>query len=464
MPTHKVIRNPNLFRRIKKDVARHNERLREAIRKNIHNIIVNENIISSDRDKLLKVPIRRLKSWSFDYDMERSEITGHGDGRGTLIKQGDRPKVQCPSCGDIFPVNIRSAYEQAMEDGREYEFLMEVENHLANCAKGPNRDEYAEGKTGKRRTIPGTILGKQQKGGGGQGNGPQGGEDPGEEFYETDVPIHEVEKILFEELKLPFLEEKGHRKVKSERYKFDDIRKAGPRSHLAKRQTIKESIKRRAKTGEKGTGPIFNDDLRFRSWEVDEEEESCAVVIAMIDSSASMDENKKFLARSFYLWMVRFLQYQYDNVDIVFINHHTEAKECTEEEFFKRGESGGTKFSSAYKLALQVLRERYPTSNWNSYIFHFSDGENWSSDNAELFPVMEALLEHPCNLLGYGEIDEYAKDSQSNPGWWTPYSSKKDMDAKFGNHERFVTCTITGVEDIAPALQKFFAKDKDTSL
>ena len=457
MPSHKVIRNPNLFRRITKDVARHNERLKEAIRKNIHNIIVNENIISSNKDKLLKVPIRRLKNWNFSYNMKRSEITGHGDGKGTLVKQGDRPKVQCPSCGDIFPVDIRSAYEEATIKGKEYEFLMEVEDHMRLCAK-KNKDEYAEGKTGKRRTIPGTILGKEEKGGGG-GTGQQGGDDPGEEYYETDVPIHEIEKILFEELGLPFLEDKGHRKVKSEKYKFDDIRKAGPRSHLAKRQTIKESIKRRAKTGEKGLGPIYNDDLRFRSWEIDEEEESNAVVIAMIDSSASMDENKKFLARSFYLWMVRFLQYQYDNVDIVFINHNTEAKECNEEEFFKRGESGGTKFSSAYKLALNILRERYSASDWNSYIFHFSDGENWSVDNPDLFPVIEALLEYPCNLLGYGEISD--GDEKDYPAWWTQDSSKKELDAKFGGHERFVTCSITRTEDIAPALKKFFIKDKD---
>jgi len=457
MPVHRVIRNPNLFHRIKKDVARHNERLREAIRKNIHHIIVNENIISGDKDKLLKVPIRRLKSWSFNYNRKRSEITGHGDGKGTLVKQAERPKVQCPSCGNIFPVDIRTAYEQAVADGKEYDFLIEIDNHLANCLSD-NKDEYAEGKTGKRRTIPGTIIGKEQKSGG-QGSGSQGGEDPGEEYYETDVPIHEVEKILFEELGLPFLEDKGHRKVKSEKYKFDDIRKTGPRSHLAKRQTIKESIKRRAKTGEKGAGPIFNDDLRFRSWEVQEEEESCAVVIAMIDSSGSMDENKKFLARSFYLWMIRFLQYQYDNVDIVFINHHTEAKECNEEEFFKRGEAGGTKFSSAYKLALNILRERYPSSDWNSYIFHFSDGENWSSDNVDLFPVIEALLDYPCNLLGYGEISE--DESKDYPSWWSPYSSKKDMDTKFGNHEHFITCAISKVEDIAPALKKFFSKDKD---
>ncbi len=66
-----------------------------------------------------------------------------------------------------------------------------------------------------------------------------------------------------------------------------------------------------------------------------------------------MGEFEKYIARSFYFWMVRFLRTKYNNVKIVFISHHTEAKEVTEEEFFTHGESGGTQVSSAYELALR---------------------------------------------------------------------------------------------------------------
>ena len=72
-----------------------------------------------------------------------------------------------------------------------------------------------------------------------------------------------------------------------------------------------------------------------------------------------MGEFEKYIARSFYFWMVRFLRTKYNNVQIVFISHHTEAKEVTEEEFFHKGESGGTQVSSAYELALQIIQERY---------------------------------------------------------------------------------------------------------
>ena len=78
--------------------------------------------------------------------------------------------------------------------------------------------------------------------------------------------------------------------------------------------------------------------------------------------------------------MVR-LRTKYDNVDIVFISHHTEAKEVTEEQFFTQGESGGT--VSAYQLALDVIKQRYRPSDWNIYPFHFSDGDNYYSDNEE---------------------------------------------------------------------------------
>ena len=79
-------------------------------------------------------------------------------------------------------------------------------------------------------------------------------------------------------------------------------------------------------------------------------------------SHNSMGEFKKYIARSFFFWMVRFLRTKYDNVEIVFISHHTEAKEVTEEQFFTQGESGGTVVSSAYQLALDIIRDRYQSA------------------------------------------------------------------------------------------------------
>jgi uncharacterized sporulation protein YeaH/YhbH (DUF444 family) len=84
----------------------------------------------------------------------------------------------------------------------------------------------------------------------------------------------------------------------------------------------------------------------------------------------------KSIERSFFFWMGRFLKRQYEKIEIVFIAHHTEAKEVTEEEFFTRGESGSTICSSAYVKALEIIDSRYPSEFYNIYPFHFSDGDN----------------------------------------------------------------------------------------
>jgi len=59
------------------------------------------------------------------------------------------------------------------------------------------------------------------------------------------------------------------------------------------------------------------------------------------------------------------LRTKYKSVEIIFIAHHTQAKIVTEEEFFTKGESGGTKCSSAYKLALDLIESKYPTAEYN---------------------------------------------------------------------------------------------------
>ena len=94
---------------------------------------------------------------------------------------------------------------------------------------------------------------------------------------------------------------------------------------------------------------------------LDEREESNAVVICIMDTSGSMDRLKKYLARSFFFLLYQFLCTKYKAVEIVFIAHHTQAKEVTEEEFFHKGESGGTLISSGYEKALDVIQAALPS-------------------------------------------------------------------------------------------------------
>jgi len=143
--------------------------------------------------------------------------------------------------------------------------------------------------------------------------------------------------------------------------------------------------------------------------------------------------------------MTRFLRTKYEHVDIVFIAHHTEAKEVTEEEFFTRGESGGTICSSAYQKALDIIETRYNPLNYNVYPFHFSDGDNLTSDNERCVKLIDRLLES-SNMFGYGEVNQYNRSS-------TLMSAYRSI-----HNPKFQYCIIREKGEVYKALRTFFVK------
>jgi uncharacterized protein len=287
----------------------------------------------------------------------------------------------------------------------------------------------------------------------GQGRRGEAGDEPGVDYYEADVTLDELAALIFEDLGLPFLEEKKQAEMETETVRFTDVRKTGPMANLDKKRTIMENIRRNAAKGDPHFHDIKNDDLRFKTWEPTVRYESNAVVLAMMDVSGSMGEFEKYIARSFYFWMVRFLRTKYNNVKIVFISHHTEAKEVTEEEFFTHGESGGTQVSSAYELALKIIEERFPPDDWNIYPFHFSDGDNLPWDNERCVELVRALMDL-CNIFGYGEIRE------------GHYRSPSTLMSAYGKIQdrKFIAVTISDKTEVYPALRRFFATPEQASV
>jgi uncharacterized sporulation protein YeaH/YhbH (DUF444 family) len=169
-----------------------------------------------------------------------------------------------------------------------------------------------------------------------------------------------------------------------------------------------------------------------------------------MDTSGSMDTMKKYLARSFYFLLYQFIATRYRNVEIVFIAHHTEASEVTEEEFFHKGESGGTFISSGYQKGLDIIAERYHPSLWNIYAFHCSDGDNFDSDNPAALKAAEELAEL-SNLFGYGEI---------KPLGSRYYESSMLNVFRRLQAPNFHTVLIERKEDIWPSFKAFLAKDR----
>jgi uncharacterized protein len=309
---------------------------------------------------------------------------------------------------------------------------------------------------GDGKTRVGDVIAREGQPGQGQG-GNQGGQSGGEEYYEAEVNIDEIAALIFEDLQLPFLEEKAKKAVQSKTTRFNEIRRTGVMANLDKRRMILENIKRNAREeGKARFGDVKKEDLRFKTWEENLRYESNAVVLALMDVSGSMGEFKKYIARSFFFWMVRFLRTKYDNVDIVFISHHTEAKEVTEEQFFTQGESGGTVVSSAYQLALDIIAARFRPQDWNIYPFHFSDGDNYYSDNEEAVRLADQLIT-TCNLFGYGEIGEEGASSYRRSSG----ALLSIFNDRLKRKERFVGVRIDDKEDVYPALKQFFGKRQE---
>jgi sporulation protein YhbH len=311
---------------------------------------------------------------------------------------------------------------------------------------------------GDGSSEPGQVV---QKGRGRQKGQPdKAGDKPGVDYYETDITLDELTQIMFEDLELPDLERKKLREIPAFREtKRRGYRKVGIRSRLDKRRTVRARIKRRFARNSRAEGdmerercPFHDDDLTFRHVATDIRRESNAAVLCIMDTSGSMDTMKKYLARSFFFLLFQFICTKYRSVELVFIAHHTEASEVTEEEFFSKGESGGTFISSGYLKALEIIAERYHPSLWNLYAFHCSDGDNFESDNPTALKAAKDLAEL-ANLFGYGEIkplgSRYYESSMLN--------IFRRLDA-----DNFQTVLIERKEDVWPSFKAFLAKDRVT--
>ncbi|WP_019638382.1 sporulation protein YhbH [Paenibacillus fonticola] len=283
-----------------------------------------------------------------------------------------------------------------------------------------------------------------------EGKGGKAGNKAGEDIIETEISIEDLEEMLFAELELPFMEEKDKKDLETIAVRFNDVRKKGLMSNIDKKRTILENLRRNATSGSPGIHGISPDDLRYKTWEDVAVPRSSAVIIAMMDTSGSMGNFEKYCARSFFFWMTRFLRRQYEKVEIVFLAHHTEAKEVTEEEFFTRGESGGTICSSVYQKALEIIDARYPSASYNIYPFHFSDGDNLTSDNERCIRLIGELLGR-CNMFGYGEVNQYNRGS-------TLMSAYRHIKL-----ERFMHYVIKEKGEVYAALKRFFHKQEGGS-
>ena len=172
-----------------------------------------------------------------------------------------------------------------------------------------------------------------------------------------------------------------------------------------------------------------------------------AVMFCLMDVSGSMDQAKKDMAKRFFILLYLFLTRNYEKIELVFICHHTTAKEVNEHDFFYSRETGGTVVSSALNLMYEVMTDRYPTDEWNIYAAQASDGDNWHDDS----PACKAILgEKILPMVQYYSYVEITPDSHQS--LWYEYETLK------GIHDNFAMQRLEAVGDIYPVFRELFRK------
>ena len=372
------------------DRRRHKQKIDKAIKEGIHNIVADESIIGQDGKKKIKIPVRGIKEYRFVYGNNENNK-----------KVGSAPG----------------------EDVRRGQKI---------------------GNSTQKRKVPGDKPGEEE----------------GEESYDVEITLEELAAHLFSDLELPDLERKSLKKIMSEQIKRKGYRPQGIMPRLDKKKTAIARIKRKKAASKREN---FNEDEKFsfhegdliyRHFKQSKKECSNAVIFFIMDISGSMTQTKKFLARSFFFLLYHFVRSKYNHTEIVFVSHDTEGYEVNEDQFFTRGNSGGTKVSSGLCLVDDIIKKRFHPSAWNIYAFQCSDGDNWPDDTAKTLEVLEKIKK-VSQMFGYceigPEIDFKTTDRDS------PWASSKLSNVYLPHADKKMKMSrMAKKKDVWPAFKKFF--------
>jgi uncharacterized protein len=322
----------DLFSRGSSDWLRHNNKVRDSIKKNLPDLLAGQDVISSPNSKrTVLVPVTILEHARLRLNSpEEGEGAGQGEGKA----------------GDVL--------------------------------------------------RPGQGNGQAQ----GEGEGDGAGEGGGGFKFHVELNLDEVMDWLWQELKLPDLKPKRSAMIQDPDYIKEGWDKRGAPSRLDRRKTMKEAIKRRGI--QQDPVPFTNEDLRYRQLTRKDKPSTNAVVFCALDVSGSMGEGQRKLAKTFFYFALQGIRRQYSKVEVVFIAHAGQAKEFSEQDFFKINDGGGTVSSTAFNLGLEIIEKRYDPSAFNIYFFYASDGDNSPSDLRKSVESLTKLSEY-ANYCGYVE-------------------------------------------------------------
>ena len=283
------------------------------------------------------------------------------------------------------------------------------------------------------------------------GMGP-GGTHEGQHILEVDVSLNELADILGEELKLPRIKPKGKHLITTERERYSGVRLTGPESLRHFRRTFRRALRRQIMSGlydPKAPRIVFEPrDKVYRSWKTVLKPQSNAVIIYMMDVSGSMGDEQKELVRLKAFWIDAWLRRNYQGIESRYIVHDVRASEVDRETFFRIREDGGTRISSAFRLGRELIDKHYALSEWNVYLFHFSDGDNSSeSDSRECCAMLKEHLLERVNMFGYCQVaSAYGSGNFINV-----------IHEQLADEEAVITTRVNTKDDIYDSIREFFS-------
>jgi uncharacterized sporulation protein YeaH/YhbH (DUF444 family) len=377
--------------------------------------------------------------------------------------------------------------------------------------KGINEPQFQHGDGGIREVVrpgnknfnPGDRFRKPPQGSG-RGRGQQGSnEGEGEDDFAIEITRDEFLQYFFDDLELPDLVKEGLKQTTEIKHHNAGFTTSGSPAKLDERRSLRNSYsrrisqkapyKKRLKAAEEelaqlitglaicaversqeeldeigarikelekkiagykakmGNVPFLDPtDLRYHATVVEEKPILSAVMICIMDNSASMDEQMKTTARKFFGLLYMFLKRKYEKVQIRFIHHTTLAKELDEEEFFNTRETGGTVVSSALDLLKNMIETDYADGSTNVYVCQASDGDNYSSDNGTCYELLcDDILP---NVQYYGYIQVGGSGEHSDI--WPTYTNVSK------EHKNFQMAIVQEDKDIYPVFRELFEKKK----
>ncbi|WP_133406738.1 YeaH/YhbH family protein [Parashewanella tropica] len=341
---------------------------------------------------------------------------------------------------------------------------------------------------GNKEFVTGDKIPKPKQSQQGQGEGEASDSGEGEDNFIFQISRDEYLELLFEDLELPNLHKTDNSKIVETQLQragfttdgvptnINIVRSltaslgrrialsAGKKQELNKQKkelaelleipgsSIEEIKTKRQQVAElkhkiKKVPFIDTFDLRYNNYKQHHVPTSQAVMFCLMDVSGSMDQATKDIAKRFYILLYLFLTRTYENLEVVFIRHHTQAKEVDEQEFFYSQETGGTIVSSALKLMNEIQQQRFPENEWNIYVAQASDGDNWADDCSKCIDLLQQSILPICRYYSYIEITQRAHQSL-----WRQYEK---LEAEFDN---IAVQHIKTVNDIYPVFRELFKK------